>query len=118
MTTADDPLPALVRALRSQSQTDRLRAAKDLGRLGWLAREALPALVAALHDEDGKVRESAAHAIGLMGPEALAALVGMLDHEDRCVRRHAVWAMGKLGPLARPALADLCHSLRDGDPRT
>jgi HEAT repeat protein len=118
MTTADDPLPALVRALRSQSPFDRARAAKDLGRLGWLAREALPALGTALHDEDAKVRESAAHAIGLMGPEALPSLVGMLLHEDKYVRRHAVWALGKLGPLARPALGDLCQSLKDSDPRT
>lgn len=118
MTTADDPLPALVRDLRSQSQADRLRAAKDLGRLGWLAREALPALVAALHDHDAKVRETAAHAIGLMGPDALPTLVGMLTHDDKYVRRHAVWALGKLGPLARAALADLCAALKDPDPRT
>src|SRR5688500_1484301 len=115
MTTADDPLPALIRALRSQSPAERVRAAKDLGRLGWLAREAMPALVAALHDDDAKVRESAAHAIGLMGPEALPTLTGMLRHEDKYVRRHAVWALGKLGPLARPALADLCRALKDAD---
>jgi HEAT repeat protein len=118
MTTADDPLPALVHALRSRCPTDRARAAKDLGRLGWLAREALPALVAALNDEDPKVRETAAQAIGLMGPEALPTLVVMLAHDDKYVRRHAVWALGKLGPLARPALSDLCHTLKDNDPRT
>jgi HEAT repeat protein len=118
MTTADDPLPALIRALRSQKPVERMRAAKDLGRLGWLAREAMPALVAALHDTDSKVRESAAHAIGQMGPDALPTLVGMLDHDDKYVRRHAVWALGKLGPLGRPAINDLCRSLKDPDPRT
>lgn len=118
MTTADDPLPALVRALRSNSPADRVRAAKDVGRLGWLAREALPALVGALHDDDSKVRESAAHAIGSMGPEALPTLVGMLAHDDKYVRRNAVWALGKLGPLARPALSELCRALKDSDPRT
>jgi HEAT repeat protein len=118
MTTADDPLPSLVRALRSTSPADRARAAKDLGRLGWLAREALPALVGALDDADAKVREAAAHAIGLMGPEALPTLVRMLTHEDKYVRRNAVWALGKLGPLARPALGDLCQALKDADPRT
>lgn len=97
---------------------DRLRAAKDLGRLGWLARDAMPALVRALDDEEAKVRETAAHAIGGMGPEALEALVLMLGHPDKYVRRHAVWALGKLGPLARPALPDLCQSLKDADPRT
>jgi HEAT repeat protein len=95
-----------------------VRAAKDLGRLGWLAREALPALGSAIHDDDPKVRESAAHAIGLMGPEALPALVAMLLHDDKYVRRNAVWAISKLGPLARPALADVCAALKDSDPRT
>jgi HEAT repeat protein len=118
MTTADDPLPTLIRELRSRSPADRVRAAKDLGRLGWLAREALPALVGALFDDDAKVRESAAHAVGLMGPEALPALVEMLGHDDKYVRRNAVWALGKLGPLARPALGDLCMALKDADPRT
>ena len=116
--TADDPLPALVRALRSQNVMDRLRAAKDLGRLGWLALDATPALVGALDDADAKVREAAAHAIGGMGPESLPALVAMLAHADKYVRRHAVWSLGKLGPLACPALPDLCHSLKDADPRT
>ena len=118
MTTADDPLPNLVRTLRSKSAADRLRAAKNLGRLGWLARDAMPALVVALNDEDGKVREAAAQAVGQMGPEALPTLSSMLGHEDKYVRRHAVWAMGKLGPLARPALPVLCAALKDCDPRT
>jgi HEAT repeat protein len=118
MTKTADPLPALVRALQSQNPTDRARAARDLGRLGWLAREALPALVTALRDDDAKVRETGAHAIGLMGPEALPALVEMLTHEDKYVRRQAVWALGKLGPLARPTLSNLCRALKDADPRT
>jgi len=117
-TTTDDPLPDLMRALRGQAPTERLRAAKGLGRLGWLARDALPALVAALDDDDATVREAVAHAVGLMGPDALPALAGMLVHADKYVRRHAVWALGKLGPLAKPVLRDLCAGLRDADPRT
>lgn len=118
MPTADDPLPDLVRALRGRVPADRLRAAKDLGRLGWLARDAMPALVAAVNDDDPKVREAAAQAVGQMGPEALPALAGLLAHPDKYVRRHAVWALGKLGPLAVPSLGDLCEALRDADPRT
>lgn len=115
--TADDPLPDLIRTLRGKAPADRVRAARDLGRLGWLARDAMPALVAAVDDDDAKVREAAAQAVGQMGPEALPALVRMLDHDDKYVRRHAVWAMGKLGPLARPALRDLGAALKDADPR-
>lgn len=115
---ADDPLPDLLRGLRSSAPADRLRAAKDLARLGWLAREALPALVDSLEDEDGKVREVCAQAIGNMGPDVLPTLASMLTHHDKYVRRNAVWAMGKLGPLARPVLADLCAGLKNSDPRT
>jgi len=116
--TDGDPLPTLIRALRSSALVERLRAAKALGRLGWLAREATPALITALNDEDAKVRESAAHAIGQMGPESLPTLSGMLGHRDKYVRRNAVWALGKLGPLSRSALSTLCAALRDSDPRT
>jgi HEAT repeat protein len=116
--TTDDPLPDLIRALRGKAPVDRVRAAKDLGRLGWLARDAMPALVAALKDDDAKVREAAAQAVGQMGPDALPALSAMLGHHDKYVRRNAVWAMGKLGPAARTALRDLCHALKDSDPRT
>lgn len=118
MTRTDDPLPELIRALRSRIPENRLRAAKDLGRLGWLARDALPALVGVLRDEEAKVREAAAQAVGQMGPEALPALTGMLAHTDKYVRRNAVWALGRLGPAARPALPALCRGLSDPDPRT
>src|SRR5438552_3610691 len=94
MSSKDDPLPDLVRTLRGRVPGDRLRAAKDLGRLGWLARDALTPLVNALNDDEGKVREAAAHAVGQMGPEALPALREMLEHDDKYVRRNAVWAMG------------------------
>jgi hypothetical protein len=36
--TDDDPLPDLVRGLQSDLPAERLRAARNLGRLGWLAR--------------------------------------------------------------------------------
>jgi HEAT repeat protein len=118
MTPAADPLPDLILGLQSPVPSNRLNAARDLGRLGWLAREALPSLVAALDDTDAKVREACAHAIGQMGPDALPSLCTMLTHSDKYVRRNAAWALGKLGPLARPALGTLSSALKDSDPRT
>ncbi len=117
LTTAD-PLPDLIRALQTGAVMERLMAAKGLGRLGWLAREALPALAETLKDEDGRVRDASAHAVGAMGPDALPTLSRMLQHSDKYVRRQAVWAMGKLGPLASSVLRDLCDALHDNDPRT
>src|SRR5262245_20067940 len=100
-TSTDDPLPDLIRALKHRTAFERTQAAKALGRLGWLAREAMPALMLVLNDEDAKVREAAAQAVGQMGPDALPALCALLTHSDKYVRRQAVWGMGKLGPLAK-----------------
>src|SRR5205823_2305388 len=72
-----DPLPELIRGLRDVAPADRLRAARDLGRLGWLAREALPALstlIAHLQHTDPFVRGESALAIGWMGPPARSAV--------------------------------------------
>ena len=117
-TTTDDPLPDLIRALRSRTSADRIRAAKSLGRLGSLARDAIPTLTALLRDDDAKVREAAAQSVGQMGAAALPALSVMLDHDDKYVRRNAIWALGKLGPQAKCALAALARGLQDADPRT
>ena len=118
MTTADDPLPDLMTNTRHKSPAIRLGAVKALGKLGWLARDALPALTTALDDPDAKVREAAAQAVGQLGPDAVPTLAGMLTHRDKYVRRNAVWGLGKLGPLARAVLPDLCRALQDEDPRT
>jgi HEAT repeat protein len=118
MSALDDPLPDLLRALRSSVADSRSRAAKALGRLGWLARDALPALVGVVNDANANVREAAAQAVGQMGLDALPHLTKMLLHEDKYVRRNAVWAIGKLGPLAKSVLPDLCEALHDSDPRT
>jgi len=114
----DDPLPDLLRGLRSPIPDQRSRCARALGRLGPLARDALPLLANCVSDPEPSVREAAAQSIGQMGTEALPHLIRMLMHDDKYVRRHAVWALGKLGPPARVAVPDLCAALRDPDPRT
>ena len=116
---ADDPLPDLLRGLRSQTTADRLRAAaRDLARLGWLAREALPALIHSLEDDDAKVREVSAQAIGNMGPDALPTLAGML-HASRQVRSPQCGLGHRQARSAGPARAtDLCAGLKNSDPRT
>jgi HEAT repeat protein len=115
---SDDPLPELVACLRAAEASQRLRAARDLGRLGPLASEALEELMQATQDSDSRVREAAAAAIAGMGAVALRQLTTLLRHGDKYVRRQAVWALGRLGPAALPALGALCTALKDSDPRT
>lgn len=115
---ADDPLPDLIRGLKSPIADQRIRCARAVGRLGVSARASVPLLMAATRDQDATVREAAAQAIGLMGVEFLPQLIQLLHHEDKYVRRHAVWAIGKQGAAARSAIPALCEALRDVDPRT
>lgn len=117
-TGIDDPLPDLIEGLKDRLPTMRFRAAKALGRLGWLARDALWDLAEALDDENPKVREASAQAIGQIGIDAVPTLVFMLKHSDKYVRRQAVWALARLGSLARTTLPYLCDALKDTDPRT
>jgi HEAT repeat protein len=118
MTTTDEPLPDLIAKIRHRSVTVRISAARTLGKLGWPAREALPVLAEALYDNEPRVREAAAQAIGQFGPDAIPTLAEMLSHTDKYVRRNAVWGLGKLGPTAKAVLPHLCRTLQDPDPRT
>ena len=79
----------------------------------------VPALIAALEDEDKQVRRWAASALGRIGldvrrgerggafpaaKEAVLVLIAALKDEDEQVRTDAVRALVKIGPVAVPAL--------------
>lgn len=63
-------VPALIEALKGKQGGDvRRSAAVGLGYFGEQAREAIPALQAALHDHDARVREAAAVALSRIDPK-------------------------------------------------
>jgi hypothetical protein len=75
---------------------------KDTSKLLSFSKDAVPDLVKALKDEDWRVRESAAEALGKIGPHAKAAKrdLGMIvsnENEDRDVRESAAEALKKIG---------------------
>jgi HEAT repeat protein len=113
-----DPVPHLVRQVGEGDLSARLAAIVDLGHLGPLALDAMPALNQLLGDDRSRIRQAAARVLGLMGLPALDQLADALEHDDKAVRRHAVWAISRLGPQARPALPALCEALKDHDART
>ncbi len=90
---------------------------------GWRApaqkldiRAYLPALVAALRDDDGSVRARVAQAIGEIGPDAapaVSALVTLLTDSDEGSRNSACIALYGIGPVAKGALPALRKSLSD-----
>jgi HEAT repeat protein len=89
------------------------------GALRGLWPEAGPALEQALKDQDGRVRRSAAYALGAFGRQAAPArpaLSAALEDPQSAVRQNAAWALGRLGPAGGLAVEGLCKLLKDGDP--
>ena len=115
-------------ALNSPDASVRRSAAFALGRMGMDARDAVPDLVARLRDDDDKVRDMAATAIGaiaraLKGGNAEAwqqsggRLVQVLqDDQYERVRRTAAYALGAFGPRAAGATDILKKALADSRP--
>jgi len=118
MPVAQQHWSELVRGLANPLPAGRIRAARELAKLGPAAAGAVPALTAAVEDGDQAVREAAVQAFAAFGPTAVAPLIHFLSHPDKYVRRNATWGLGKLGPHARSAMASLCSALHDPDPRT
>ncbi len=99
----------LIKQLQDKDPETRQDAAVLLGRMGPAAKEAVPALVAALKDE--AVASRAAIALTQIGAAAVPALGKALKDPDQSVRLQAARVLGNLGPAAREALPDLVDAL-------
>jgi HEAT repeat protein len=103
-------LVPLAKELQASNVFARRTAAAALAGFGPTTRAMLPALIAALEDEDEVVRHYAAFAVGGNGPAAAAAapaLVRLLMHKSAARRSDtstAVWAVGEIGPAAEAAV--------------
>jgi HEAT repeat protein len=67
------------------------------------AERVVPALAAALRDENGYVRHDAAAALGKLGPAAagaVPALVSVLADKEKSVRTATAAALKKIDPAA------------------
>ena len=92
-------VPELVRALKSDDDALRWRAARSLGRIGPAAEAAVAPLVATLADPNGVVRAHAARALGRIGPgakPAAAALQRATGDRELWVRNEAREALERL----------------------
>jgi HEAT repeat protein len=101
----------LVRQLSSNDFHVRQHAARQLGNLGLAARDAVPALGKALHDNFPEVRNSAGKALGQIGKPAVPVLVEALKHRDAGVRTRAAQALKQAGPDAKEAVPALIEAI-------
>ncbi len=101
--------------LRAKNPDYRILAVESLGRIGLAAEEAVPDIIAALHDENDAVRLHAVKALGEIGPVAVPSLIPALNHQDQAVRCGAADALGSIGPRAKEAVPALVNLLSDQD---
>jgi hypothetical protein len=78
-------------------------------------KDIVPALVDALADADGGVRQLAAATLIKIGPDAVTPLVEALKSKDRETRANAAYVLGHLGQPAHEALPALAKALKDED---
>lgn len=101
--------------LESGTATQRWEAAKALQTIR--ATEALPALIAALRDNDGSVRWIAAEALAAIGKPAVAPVLRELgQHSDSAWLREG--AHHVLTANATPAVSPVIHALESAFPGT
>jgi uncharacterized protein (TIGR02996 family) len=106
-------VPALVVALQDKSKFHPNRLVGAFVAIGPGAVDAVPALLAALRDEDTQCY--AVQALIGVGPGAVPALVAALADKNRSVRTAAADVLGCINPAAAEAAPALVAALRDKD---
>jgi hypothetical protein len=78
-------------------------------------KEIVPALLEALADTDGSVRQLAGATLAKIGPDAVRPLIEALKAKDRDTRANAAYVLGHQVPPSREALPALAKALKDDD---
>ncbi len=115
-----EQIQRLIRELQAPDVIARLVAAKELGKLGSAARDALPALQKAIQDPDADVRLVAANSVRLIQASSgqgqdLQKLIQQLSNADALVRMVAAKELAKMGAAAKVAVPGLQKLLQDPD---
>jgi hypothetical protein len=122
-TPKEDPaVAAWIRKLEDSDEAIRLRAAKELGRMGAVAVSAIPSLENAAHDPDQDVRTVAGNSLAAIRAaltaqptEQVRRLIAELGAASEMNRLIAAHELGKIGPAAREAIPALEKLLQDSD---
>lgn len=107
-----DAWAAQLRDSDPSARQDAVRALEVIG------APAVPALIAALKDPDGRTRGAAADGLGRIGAEARAAvpeLLAALRDPEPAVRRQAALALGLVASKDAAVVPALADALKDSD---
>jgi hypothetical protein len=109
-------VPDLAKLLRRGTPLQRRMSAVALRELGPAARDAIPALIEALHAPDDCLDDMALQALLAQDPApeiAVPALARRLRVSVRkCERSELINALGRFGPRAEPAIPELLELLK------
>ena len=118
LTAARQVMTHFIPRLQDQDAQQRRTACAVLGSLGPVAKPAVPALLALVHDLDELVRRNALMAlasIGIPSPPIVAALLEGLRDSSSLVRQTAVTQFAFTVPLTQPVIAALTTLMNDPD---
>lgn len=99
--------------LKDSREDVRFQAVRTLGGIGPAASAAVPDLVAMLRDDELTFPSSTAEALAAIGRDAVPALRAALDDDDDGLRYWAVYALGRMADRGDAGLDALTYALAD-----
>ena len=108
-------LLTLIEAINADSESERTLAINTLDRIGFDIMVALPNLIEVLKDDDILSNTEAAYTLGNRGKPAIPILIEVIRNNRGRVRRSAACALGYIGPNAKAAVPALVEALMDED---
>ena len=112
-----EAISPLIKALSADDSGLRAGAARALGGMGPVAKEAIPALRDNFGHGEISVRTEAVGALALIGPEAVAPVIEALGWTEPLQRGSAALALAELGAVAKSAEPALLQMLaKETDP--
>jgi HEAT repeat protein len=110
---SEDEITRSIKILKEKSSPDRYQAALKLGALGAQAKDAVPALIAALEEDDQRVSAAAGQALVNIGAPAVQAIADRLssakDVKTRLLILNIFLLVGRDAKAALPALIKISN---------